>query len=315
MFLTWIIQGNNFRDAVITGTTLLLLTVGKREWELLPIMIMLTVVPWLLCNNELDNVTSPFVSYGSITRYNNKCNQIELIRKSWESRPSKVEIKSNRVAIRILNFLVTTQPKESICTAISLQYSHLVWYTKSCMQVFFTSQPERVHIGILGLQTTGSRWGLHQTGVSKGLRSPWHVELLWWAGLGHRGTVFRWRAGLHLSSSLGHWVLMWLGYHWCWCWSPKWRWRCMFCHLLQVDSVAAVCCPIGLNFIGTVVKASSDHRLTPLLVTFSEWRHSHCILKGSEILCVLIKVFLLLLLVQLQFLSPVLDSSSGAFRW
>ena len=91
----------------------------------------------------------------------------------------------------------------------------------------------------------------------------------------------------------------------------------MLQRLLQVDSVAAVCCLIGLDLIGTVVKASSDRRLTPLLITFGEWLHSHCttFLKGSEILCVLIKVFLLLLLVQLQFLSPVLDSSSGAFRW
>ena len=47
----------------------------------------------------------------------------------------------------------------------------------------------------------------------------------------------------------------------------------------------------------TVVKASSDRRLTPPLITFGDWLHSHCIifLKGSEILCVLIKVFLLLL--------------------
>ena len=77
----------------------------------------------------------------------------------------------------------------------------------------------------------------------------------------------------------------------------------MLLRLLQVDFVAAVCCPIGLDLMGTVVKASSDRRLTPLLITLGEWLHSHCItfLKGNEILCVLIKVFLLLLLVQSQF--------------
>ena len=76
-------------------------------------------------------------------------NQIEPIRKNREWRPREVEIESNRVAIRMLNFLVTTQPKESSCTAISWQYSHLERYTKSCMRVFFTSRPERVPIGIL----------------------------------------------------------------------------------------------------------------------------------------------------------------------
>ena len=77
----------------------------------------------------------------------------------------------------------------------------------------------------------------------------------------------------------------------------------MFRRLLQVDSVTAVGCPIGLDLIGTVVKVSSGRRLTPLPITWGEWLHSHCItfLKGSEILCVLIKVFLLLLLVQSQF--------------
>ena len=158
-------------------------------------------VPWLLRNSELSNVTPPFVSDGSITRYNDKNNQIESIRESRESRLRKIEIKSNRVAVRISNFLVTTQPKKSICTAISSQYSHLVWHTKSL--------------------------GLHRAGLSKGLRSPWHVELLQWAGLGRRGTGFHWRAGLRFSSSLGHWVWMWLGYHWCRCWSPKWGWKGM----------------------------------------------------------------------------------------
>ena len=77
----------------------------------------------------------------------------------------------------------------------------------------------------------------------------------------------------------------------------------MLRRLLQVDSVAAVCCPIGLDLIGTVVKASSDRRLTPLLITFGEWLHSHCInfLKWTDILCALIKVFPLPLLVQSQF--------------
>ena len=114
------------------------------------------------------------------------------------------------------------------------------------------------------------------------------------------GTGFHRRAGLHFSSGLGHWVWMWLGYHWCRCWSPEWGLRGMLQRLLQVDSVAVGCCPIGLDLMGTVVKASSDRRLTPLLITLGEWLHSHCItfLKGSEILCVLIKVFLLLFLVQ-----------------
>ena len=49
--------------------------------------------------------------------------------------------------------------------------------------------------------------------------------------------------------------------------------------LLQVDSAVVMCCPTGLNLIGTVVKASSDRCLTPLLI----------------------KVFLLFLLVQSQF--------------
>ena len=77
----------------------------------------------------------------------------------------------------------------------------------------------------------------------------------------------------------------------------------MLLRLLQVDFVAAVCCPIGLDLMGTVVKASSDRRLTPLLITLGEWLHSHCstFLGGSEILCVLIKVFRLFHLVQLQF--------------
>ena len=67
----------------------------------------------------------------------------------------------------------------------------------------------------------------------------------------------------------------------------------MLLRLLQVDFVAAVCCPIGLDLMGTVVKTSSDRRLTPLLITLGEWLHSHCItfLKGSEILCVLSKFF------------------------
>ena len=77
----------------------------------------------------------------------------------------------------------------------------------------------------------------------------------------------------------------------------------MLLRLLQVDFVAAVCCPIGLDLMGTVVKTSSDRRLTPLLITLGEWLHSHCstFLGGSEILCVLIKVFRLFHLVQLQF--------------
>ena len=81
---------------------------------------------WLLRNSELDNVTPPFVSDGSITRYNDKNNQIESIRESREWRPREVEIESNRFAIRMLNLLATTQPEESSCTAISSLYRHLV---------------------------------------------------------------------------------------------------------------------------------------------------------------------------------------------
>ena len=84
----------------------------------------------------------------------------------------------------------------------------------------------------------------------------------------------------------------------------------MLLRLLQVDFVAAVCCPIGLDLMGTVVKASSDRCLTPLLITLSGWLHSHCItfLEGSEILCVLIKVFASASSGSVTiFLSPVLD--------
>ena len=45
----------------------------------------------------------------------------------------------------------------------------------------------------LGLRTAGSRRGFQRTGLSKGLRSSWCVELLQGAGLGHRETGFRWR--------------------------------------------------------------------------------------------------------------------------
>ena len=47
------------------------------------------------------------------------------------------------------NFLITTQPKESSCTAISSQYSHLKCYRKFCTRVFFTSRSEHVRFGIL----------------------------------------------------------------------------------------------------------------------------------------------------------------------